>query len=83
MTDKTIMETILNTVKGSCDLMLHGSIEASTPSVYNTFKSGLNDSLQMQTDIYNKMVSKGWYTTKQVEQQKIDSTKQKFMQSQS
>ncbi len=80
MDDKTIMTDILNSVKGSCDLLLHGSVEAATPTVHTTFKNGLIDSLQMQNDIYNIMSKKGWYPEQKAEQQKIDQAKQKFMQ---
>ena len=80
MDDKTIMDTILSNVKGYCDLVMHGSIESSTPAVHAAFKSTLNDALEMQNQIYNKMSQKGWYPQQQVEQQKIDSTKQKFSQ---
>ena len=37
MDDKLIMETLLNNVKGACDLMMHGSIESPTPNVRSTF----------------------------------------------
>ena len=42
MDDKTIMSTILGNVKGCCDLMMHGSIESSTPNVHSTFTSHSN-----------------------------------------
>ncbi|NLK36879.1 MAG: spore coat protein [Epulopiscium sp.] len=78
MDDKTIMNTILSNVKGVCGLMMHGSIESGTPNVHSAFKTGLNDALEMQNKIYNKMVEKGWYTNQPVEPQKIQQTKQKF-----
>ena len=78
MDDKTIMTTILNNVKGACDLMMHGRIESSTTNVNNVFDSTLDDMLCMQKDIYDKMMQKGWYTAEQVEQQKIQQTKQKY-----
>ncbi len=78
MDDKTIMTTILNNVKGACDLMMHGRIESSTTNVNNAFDSTLDDMLCMQKDIYDKMMQKGWYTAEQVEQQKIQQTKQKY-----
>ena len=80
MDDKTIMDTILSNVKDCCDLMMHGSIESSTPNVHTTFQNGLNDSLTMQNQIYSKLSQKGWYPEQQVEQQKIDAARQKFMQ---
>lgn len=78
MDDKNLMENILLLEKGVCDLYMHGSIESSTQNIQQTFKTALNDSLNMQDTIYDKMAQKGWYPTEQVEQSKIDSVKQKF-----
>ncbi len=78
MDDKQIMENILLTTKGVCDLYMHGTIESGTPNVHNAFQTALNDSLCMQDNIYKAMTQKGWYTTEQVPQQKIDQVKQKY-----
>ncbi len=78
MNDKCLMEDILLLEKGVCDLYMHGAIEASTSSVHQAFSTALNNSLTMQDTIYNKMSSKGWYSTEQAEQSKIDNVKQKF-----
>ena len=55
MDDKNLMEDVLLTVKGACDLYLHGTIESATANVHNTFDQRLNETLQMQNEIYNKM----------------------------
>ena len=65
MDDKSLMEKELLVIKGVCD-------------VHTTFKEALNESLDIQNKIYNLMAEKGWYKTENVEQSKIDSTKQKF-----
>lgn len=78
MDDKLIMDNILTSVKSVCDLMLHGSIESATPNVHTAFAQGLNDTLCMQNEIYNKMAQKGWYPAQNAEQQKIEAAKQKF-----
>lgn len=78
MDDRTIMENLLNSVKGTCDLMMHGSIESATPTVHSTFNTALNECLSIQNQVYAKMSAKGWYTSTPVEQQKVDSAKQKF-----
>jgi spore coat protein CotF len=78
MDDKTMMTAVLGNVKGMCDLMMHGTIESSTPNVHATFKSTLNDMLVMQNTIYAKMAEKGWYPAEQAEAQKITEAKQKF-----
>ena len=78
MNDQTIMETLLHTTKGVCDLYMHGAIESSTPNVHQTFSSALDDSLCMQDQVYQTMSAKGWYTTQPAQQQQVDAVKQKF-----
>ena len=78
MEDRAIMDSILTATKSACDLMMHGTIESSTPAVHSAFKMSLNECLAMQNEIYAKMSEKGWYTTQQAEQQKVDQAKQKF-----
>lgn len=78
MDDKSIMESILLTTKGACDLYMHGAIESGTKNVHQAFSCALNDTLCMQDNIYKQMSQKGWYSDSQVQQQKIDQVKQKF-----
>ena len=78
MDDRNLMENLLMLEKGICDLYLHGSIESSTSNIHQTFNSALNESLCTQDNIYNKMAAKGWYSSEEAEQNKINSLKQKF-----
>ena len=78
MNDQMIMENILLTTKGACDLYMHGTIESATQNVQQAFDAALSDSLCMQGDIYQKMASKGWYPSQQADQQQIDQVKQKY-----
>ncbi len=78
MDDKCIMENLLLTTKGACDLYLHGAIEASDESVRQAFSLALNDTLAMQDSIYKDMAARGWYPPEQASQQKIQSVKQRF-----
>ena len=78
MDDRDIMENILLTTKGVCDLYMHGSIESATPNVRQAFNTALNDSLTMQSGIYQQMSDHGWYTAEQAEPQKMQQVKQKF-----
>ena len=78
MNDRDIMENLLLTTKGICDLFMHGSIESSTANVHQTFTTALNSSLSMQDSIYKEMSNNGWYTSEQAQQQKINQVKQKF-----
>lgn len=78
MDDRLIMDNILSTTKGICNLMMHGAIESATPDVHSAFAQEFSDTLCIQNEIYNKMAAKGWYPMEQVEQQKINAAKQKF-----
>lgn len=78
MNDKEIMEGLLVGIKGTCDLLMHGSIESATPNVHGTFNTALNNALCMQSDIYKDMADRGWYPPDQAPQQKLEAVKQKF-----
>lgn len=78
MEDKYLMESLLMSVKGVCDLYLHGTIESNTSNVECAFKKALDESLTIQDDIYKKMAAKGWYPTEKAEQQKIDKVKEQY-----
>lgn len=78
MDDKTLMETLLHSTKGMCDLYMHGTVESATPNVHQTFDQSLKDLLTMQNEIYNKMSAKGWYPSEQVESEKIMKVKNQF-----
>ena len=78
MDDRQLMENMLMLEKGACDLLMHGTIESSSPDVHHAFSCSLNSSLQMQEQIYEKMQQKGWYPVQQVERQKVDRVRQKF-----
>ena len=73
-----MMENLLLTTKGVCDLYLHGTIESSTADVHQAFDNALNESLCIQDQIYKKMSAKGWYSTEQAEEQKITKVKNQF-----
>ena len=78
MNDKCIMENLLLTTKGVCDLYMHGTIESATANVHQAFSTALNEALTMQDSIYQQMSAKGWYTEEQAPQQKLNQLRQKF-----
>ena len=78
MEDRDIMENELLTIKGVCDLYMHGAIESTTQEVHLAFKDALEESLNIQNKLYNLMAEKGWYQTDTADQQKINQTKQKY-----
>ena len=78
MDDRQIMENILLTTKGACDLYMHGTIESATPGVHQVFSTALNNTLNMQDEIYRKMASKGWYPQEQATPQQLSQVRQKY-----
>lgn len=78
MQDREIMENLLLNLKGECDLLMHGAIESATPEVQAAFKTALNETLTMQSELYGKMAEKGWYPSSIAEQKQIDAVRQKF-----
>ena len=78
MNDQAIMENLLLTTKGVCDLHMHGTIESSTQNVHHAFDTALTDSLCMQSDIYQQMANKGWYPPEQADAQQIGKVRQNF-----
>ena len=78
MNDQAIMQNLLLTAKGACDLYLHGAVESATPNVNQAFDAALNETLSIQDEIYQKMAAKGWYANEQAPQQQMQKDKQKF-----
>lgn len=76
--DQNIMENLLQTTKGVCDLYMHGTIESATQNVHTAFDDALNESLCMQSQIYDQMAQQGWYPTEQAQQQQINKVKTKY-----
>ena len=78
MDAKLIMNTLLTMTKDMSGVLYHGSLEASTPNVHNTFRQQLNECLDLQNEIYKFMEQKGWYQMQNVEPSKISQTKNQY-----
>ncbi len=78
MKDKLTLENLLLLLKGTCEVYVHGTQEASNKKVHDILKDGLDDMLKMQFDVYNKMTEYGWYQTQNIETKEIDKTIKKL-----
>ncbi len=78
MDDKSIMENLLLTTKGVCDLYMHGAIESATPNVHQAFAGAFDQTLCIQDSIYQQMSAKGWYAPDSAPADKRQQTKQKY-----
>lgn len=78
MNDQKIMENLLLTAKGACDLYLHGAIESATQNVNAAFDAALDQSLCMQEGIYKQMAQQGWYPADEATREQLNKVKTKF-----
>ncbi len=74
MKDKLIMENILLLLKGTCEVYVHGTQEASNEKIHETLLNGLDKILKMQYEVYNKMVACGWYQVSNINTEEINKT---------
>lgn len=78
MEDKYLMENILYTSKVLNDLYLHGTIESSTEKITLLFNKVIQETLKMHNEIYKAMETAGFYTVTNVDESKIEQTKEKL-----
>lgn len=74
MNDKLIMENILLLLKGTCEVYVHGTEEASNKKVHEVLKETLKEILKMQYEVYTKMTECGWYQITNVKSSEIQKT---------
>lgn len=74
MNDRYYMQNLLTCAKSMCGLLLHGTVESSTPNVNTTMNQALFECLSLQNAIYKQMEMKGWYKVEAVPQTKIAQT---------
>lgn len=74
MKDKLVMENILLLLKGTCEVYVHGTQEASNKKVHEVLKDCLNELLKMQYEVYTKMTECGWYQINNIKQSEIEKT---------
>ena len=78
MNDQSLMQDLLITIKETCDLFLHATVESSTPEVRTIFNNSLFECLRIQNEVFSKMEDKGWYPENRVQPTKINQVEQKF-----
>lgn len=78
MSERDLMENVLNIAKALSGLYYHGSIEASTADIHDLFTECLDNTLEHQHSVYMLMSEKGWYKNEQAEAKKIAKACTKF-----
>ena len=78
MNDQLIMENILLILKSNMEVYVHGTLEASNKAVHEALHSGLEETLKLQHNLYQKMTECGWYTVSNVSTKAIQDTLKKL-----
>ncbi len=76
--DRARMTDLLNCEKHMTSMYNTFLCETETSAVRGCLSGLLRDEHQMQETLFGEMKTRGWYTTEQAEQTKINQAKQKF-----
>ncbi|MDR0821469.1 MAG: spore coat protein [Oscillospiraceae bacterium] len=78
MTDKEYMQDLLLTSKTLTGLYHYATQESCTEPLHSQFKQNLNETLDVQSNIFTTMQQNGWYQTSQAPVQQVSQVKSKF-----
>lgn len=81
--DKDMLEDMLTLQKHVSSVYHTGVTEASCQNLRQVMTTNMEETLQDQFDTFNEMSQRGFYQTKQANQQDISTAQQKFQQMQS
>lgn len=79
MQDKEMLEDVLTSQKQITGLYNVYANECATPAIRDEMLNILHEEHCIQADVFMEMQKRGWYPTPMAEEQKIQSTKQKFL----
>ena len=78
MSEQLIFENYLLVLKSTVEVYVHGTLESSNESVRILLKEGLNNTLSMQSNIFNLMNSNGWYQVNNISSELIVNSLKKI-----
>ena len=79
MNDQEMMHDALSSQKQITGIYNTFANECATPAIRDEMLNILQEEHGIQADIFQEMQKRGWYPTPMAEEQKIQSTKQKFL----
>lgn len=80
MNDKELVTDLLDSEKLLCSVYKTATVEAATPNIRTEFKEALNDTLDIQNNIFDTMNKNGWYPVDAADPSKIQVAKNKYPQ---
>lgn len=78
MQEKEVFDDVLTSQKFITETYNTYANECATPNIRDEFMNILNEEHQIQADVFDEMKKRGWYSTPQAEQQKVQQAQQKF-----
>ncbi|WP_026478924.1 spore coat protein [Alkaliphilus transvaalensis] len=82
LSEKELMNDLLASEKQVCSAYNTGITEASCQNLRQHLTSCLNDTQNIQYQIFDAMQQRGWYQTKKAQTQDVQSAKTKYNQEQ-
>ena len=79
MNDQEMMHDALSSQKQITGIYNTYANECATPAIRDEMLNILQEEHGIQADVFKEMQKRGWYPTPMAEEQKIQSTKQKFL----
>ena len=74
MNDELLMNNYLLILKGTTEVYVHGTIEASNNDIRCILKENLNDILTNQAKTFDEITKRGWYQVNNIEKKEIKKT---------
>ena len=81
-TEKELMNDLLTSVKQVCSAYNVGITESSCTNLRTHLTNCLNDTQQIEYQIFDAMKQRGWYQIKKAQSQDVQNAKTKFQQMQ-
>jgi len=78
--EKELMNDLIASEKQVTSAYNTGITEASCPNLRQELTKCLTETQEIQYQIFNAMKQRGWYQTKQAQQQDVQSAKTKYQQ---
>ena len=78
LTEKDLMNDLLTSEKQICSSYSTGITESSCDNLRKQLRKCLDDSQQIQYDLFNAMNQRGWYQTKKAEAQEVQNAQTKY-----
>ena len=72
--DMLLLNNYLLVLKSTVEVYVHGTLESSNEEVRNILKTGLDETLKHQSNVYDEMVCNDYYVVENINPSIIEKT---------